>query len=178
MALLAQVLHAKNGNHPALLQEVHNLVKPPERVQLVGRERELQQAFQALAEGRYVEVVGGPGEGKTCLVQHLVEAVCDQWRRQPAAEKGGRVAHALEVDLSLSGRHPVMLHDSTTIWTWQLLFKLPDCRRESVGLAAGRCCQNGWCGVGFVCCRVGRVPRANEQQKPWAVLDAVPSNCR
>jgi len=80
-------------------------VTPPDRVQLVGREQELQQALQALMEGRYVEVVGGPGEGKSLLVQHLAERLCKQWRQQPAPEDG-RKACALEVDLSLDGVHP------------------------------------------------------------------------
>jgi len=115
VAAIADKCSAKH-NQSALLQEVRNFVKPPERVPLVGRQRELQQAFQALAKGRYVEVVGGPGEGKTCLVQHLVEGACDHWRRQPVPEQGGRVAHTLEVDLRRSGRHPVMLHGSTRLY--------------------------------------------------------------
>jgi len=68
-----------------------------------------------------------------------------------------------------------MLHGGTQSCTSQLLFKLPDCQLESVGLGASQCCQNSWCGEGFVCCRVGHVPRAHEKESPWLCLVLFPA---
>jgi MoxR-like ATPase len=68
--------------------------------QLFGREEEEGLAFEALAgEQRYVELRGGPGEGKTSLACLLAKRLCAQWEQRPKPEGGGSTAHAHMVDL-------------------------------------------------------------------------------
>jgi MoxR-like ATPase len=81
-----------------VLQEVHNFARPP-MVELAVRQGELQRVLEALERWRYVEIRGPPGEGKSTLAQHAVQALCDGWRALPRAQAPGEAVYALEVDL-------------------------------------------------------------------------------
>jgi hypothetical protein len=82
-----------------LPQAMHNYATPPPAIEMVGRQGELQRALQSLEQWRYVEVRGPPGEGKSTLVQHAVQALCGQWQALPKVQAAGKAAYALEVDL-------------------------------------------------------------------------------
>jgi hypothetical protein len=100
------------------LQEVSSTVPQLQVPRLFGREMEERLAFEALTgEQRYVELRGGPGEGKTSLACLLAKRLCAQWEQQPQLGRGGSTAHAHSIDLrgecehhhDRQGRHLVPL---------------------------------------------------------------------
>jgi hypothetical protein len=67
---------------------------------LFGREAEEALAYEALTgQQRYVELRGGPGEGKTSLACLLAKRLCAQWEQQPKPEGGSDTAHAHRIEL-------------------------------------------------------------------------------
>jgi RecA/RadA recombinase len=47
--------------------------------QLFGRQDEERQALEAVRSERYVEIRGGPGEGKTTLALKVVDVLAAEW---------------------------------------------------------------------------------------------------
>jgi MoxR-like ATPase len=82
-----------------VLQEVYSTVPPPQAPLLCGRGREEALALEALRVQRYVELRGGPGEGKSTLACHLAQLLCAEWELSPKPKAGGCKAHAHVVDL-------------------------------------------------------------------------------
>ena len=81
-----------------VLQEVVSTVPPPQAAQLFGREVEEEKALLLLrGVQRYVELRGGPGEGKSTLACHLAQWLCSDWELLP--KKDGSTARAHQVDL-------------------------------------------------------------------------------
>jgi hypothetical protein len=82
------------------LQDVFRTVPELHAPRLFGREVEERLAHRLLTgQQRYVELRGGPGEGKTSLACLLAKRLCAQWELQPKTERGGSTAHAHSVEL-------------------------------------------------------------------------------
>jgi hypothetical protein len=73
---------------------------------LFGRKTEEALAQEALTGQRYVELRGGPGEGKSTLACLLAKRLRAQWEQQPKPEGGGSTAHTHSVELR--GKHHYM----------------------------------------------------------------------
>lgn len=59
---------------------------PMDASKLFGRAKELHDISQCLEEHRFVEIRGGPGEGKTELALIAAQQLLDGWRKADTAE--------------------------------------------------------------------------------------------
>jgi hypothetical protein len=72
-----------NALHVSVAVQAVNCTAPrPQAEQLFGRADEERQALEAVRSERYVEIRGGPGEGKTTLALRVVEVLAAEWTQE------------------------------------------------------------------------------------------------
>jgi hypothetical protein len=72
-----------------LSQALWHIPMRPNAKKLLGRDQELAHIVQRAAEHRFVEIRGGPGEGKTELALRAAQQLLQEWKSK--GEAGGAV---------------------------------------------------------------------------------------